>query len=49
VGILFVVYYLLVEYTLSSICIFCTGVHVCVLALLVMSIKYYGKTPASTS
>lgn len=44
IGILFVVYFLLIEYVLSSICIFCTGVHVCILALMIISIKYYGKT-----
>jgi uncharacterized membrane protein len=43
VGIVFVLYYLLVEYTVGSICVFCTGVHVCVLALLIISIRYYGR------
>lgn len=53
IGLLFVLYYMFAEYVLSSICIFCTGVHICVLALLIISIKHYGKhdnrVSASTS
>lgn len=47
IGLVFVIYYMLAEYTLGSICIFCTGVHICVITLLIISIKYYGKKPIS--
>ncbi|MHB1830744.1 MAG: vitamin K epoxide reductase family protein [Candidatus Micrarchaeaceae archaeon] len=43
VGLAFVLYYITAEFLLKSICIYCTGVHICVLALLSISIKYYGK------
>lgn len=43
VGMAFVLYYIYAEYMLRSICIYCTGVHICVAALLIISIKWYGK------
>ena len=44
IGMAFVLYFILAEYVLGSICIFCTGVHLCIIALLIISIKYYGKS-----
>ena len=43
IGLAFVLYYITAEFLLRSICIYCTGVHICVLALLFISIKYYGR------
>lgn len=43
IGLAFVLYYITTEFLLKSICIYCTAVHVCVLSLLFISIKYYGK------
>ena len=48
-GIAFVAYYIFAEYMVGSICIFCTGVHICVLSLLLISIKGYGKGLATSS
>ncbi len=45
IGIIFVAYFMLAEYVLGSICLFCTGVHISVIALLLISIKYQGKPP----
>ncbi len=43
IGAVFVLYFIMAEYVLGSICIFCTGVHLCIIALLIISIKYSGK------
>lgn len=47
-GMAFVAYYIFAEYMVKSICIFCTGVHVCVLSLLIISILGYRKQPTSS-
>ena len=49
IGLAFVLYYVTAEYVLSSICLFCTAVHVCVLALLAIAIKYSGKAKPTSS
>lgn len=38
IGIAFVMYYIYSEYKVGSICIYCTAVHICTAALLVLSI-----------
>lgn len=43
IGMIFVLYYILAEYTLGNICLFCTGVHACTLALFLISVKYKEK------
>ena len=43
IGFAFVLYYMWSEYVIGSICIYCTGVHICTIALLLISIIYYRK------
>lgn len=43
VGFAFLFYFWFAEYTLRSICIYCTGVHICVILLLILSIKGFKK------
>ena len=43
IGFAFVLYYVFTEYLLKSVCIYCTSVHVSVILLLMISIKYYGR------
>ena len=39
-GLAFVFYYIAGEYVLKSICIYCTTVHICVVVLLIIAVKY---------
>ena len=39
-GLAFVIYYIFTEYLLRSICIYCTIVHICVILLFIISVKY---------
>lgn len=43
IGMVFVAYYLLSEYMIGNICLFCTGVHACVLALFIISLLHKDK------
>ena len=43
VGIAFVAYFLYSEYMVGHICEYCTSVHICVLALLIISVWGFGK------
>ena len=38
IGMAFVFYYIYSEYRVGSICIYCTGVHICTLVLLLLSL-----------
>ena len=43
VGLAFVLYFISTEYVLKAICIYCTAVHLCVIGLLAISLKYQDK------
>ncbi len=49
IGLVFVAYFILAEYMIGNICLFCTGVHACTLALFLISIKYRENGKAATS
>ena len=48
IGMVFVAYFVLSEYIIGNICLFCTGVHASTLALFLMSIKYKEKEKATS-